>query len=140
MESLFEQGVEVEEILGISCIHGRIIFLVKFKGYPKKQAEIVTLSQIRFNYPQMVIAFFQERSSFVGLNVDLKEFDGEECAVILDRLPDYQQHEINPLNENEIKWEKKNGDQETESSEHTKLKLDKPGKKVDPLGLDSDDD
>ena len=146
-ENPFDFGAEPEEILKINVVHGRIIFLVKFKGYSRNQSDIVTLTQIRYKYPEIVIAFFEKRLKLVDL--DLKT--GK--AFIRDR---------NPLLEQPLPGNKDNSDQvalqlekETNdikassegSSTSTRNASDNRGckktiavKKVDPLGLDSSDE
>jgi len=67
-ENPWSLGAEPEEIIGLSCITGSVCFLVKFKGYSKKHADIVTCTQLRYKYPDMVIQYFQERVRFVDIN------------------------------------------------------------------------
>lgn len=72
-----ERGAVPEEILNAAAVCGEVVFLIRFKGMTRKQAEVVSLNEIRDEYHQMVIHYLQSRFVFVDLNEHDQPFKKE---------------------------------------------------------------
>lgn len=64
----FDRGLEAEKILGASDNHGRLTFLIQFKGVD--QAEMVPSTVANEAIPQLVIRFYEDRLSWYSDNED----------------------------------------------------------------------
>ena len=143
-ENPFDFGAEPEEILKINVVHGRIIFLVKFKGYSRNQSDIVTLSQIRYKYPEIVIAFFEKRLKLVDLDLKTgKAFIRDRSPLLEQPLPGHKDNSdqvaSQPENERATNDIKASSEGSSTSTMNASDKKATAVKKVDPLGLDSSD-
>ena len=54
----FSRGLELDSILGITDICGKLVFLVKWKGC--EEEDIVDVQEVKLKFPHHVIAFYEE--------------------------------------------------------------------------------
>ena len=54
----FSRGLELDSILGITDICGKLVFLVKWKGCDEE--DIVDVQEVKLKFPHHVIAFYEE--------------------------------------------------------------------------------
>ena len=61
-------GAVPEKIIACAAVCGEVVFLMQFKGMSLKQAEVVTLNEVRDKYSAMVIQYFQQRVVLVDID------------------------------------------------------------------------
>ena len=61
----FEQGLEMERIVGVTASRGDLMFLIKWRGRKINQEDLVPAQVANIRWPQHVIQFYQERLVFI---------------------------------------------------------------------------